>query len=386
MPTSDQMHQDIPTDTRPASVLAGLWGSTDRQLYQQWLELRDAWLAVPKGKSSRPSPATVDAYRRASMLWLNWLTGFSLYPWEVQTTHCRGWVAWLRASGASEATVAQRVAAVSSWYTYVINAKRYIQDAERCLFEDGRGAARENPFLVNNFQRPHVNPFDKAHLLTLDDLNTLFAYLTKRSTSVSGSRNYALILAHATTGARSSEICRLAWGDISRNWDQPGAYVYRWSGKGDKRDTAALPAPVHDAIVAHLKLAGRHDTIQRGDFIFPPLRTEQLRRLANTRRDVDYSRRHLTSSSVQRIFKTALRHAGLDTCHRIHDLRHTLAVLIERNGGDVHYIKNLLHHSSLAVTEIYLRDIKRRMVQDRHTAQILDQIGVNVAGKEGRAQ
>ena len=52
MPASDQMHQDIPTDTRPASVLAGLWGITDRQLYQQWLELRDAWLAVPKGKSS----------------------------------------------------------------------------------------------------------------------------------------------------------------------------------------------------------------------------------------------------------------------------------------------------------------------------------------------
>jgi site-specific recombinase XerD len=367
-----------------ASTLARLWGVSDQAMLVRWMEMRDLWLAAPKGKNGSNSLATRRGYERASALWLQFLTAHAVYPWEARTDHCRAWVAWMQASGASEATVAQRVAAVSSWYTFVINEKRYAPDGgERCLFEDGRGVARENPFRTNNFRRPQVDPFDKAHLLPLDDLNRMFAWLLKRADTLTGSRNYALLLGHAMIGLRASEFCRLTWGDIEPNWEQPGSYVFKWQGKGSKSAPTQLPEPVYHAILAYLKRAGRWlpghpDHIQRSEFIFPPLATAQLKHLRNAREGKDYSQEHITAKNVQRIFQSSLRQAGVADWkqYRIHDLRHTLAVLIQANGGDLHYIQNLLHHSSLSTTEIYLRDIRKRMVKDKHSAQLMQQIGL----------
>lgn len=46
---------------------------------------------------------------------------------------------------------------------------------------------------------------------------------------------------------------------------------------------------------------------------------------------------------------------GLPVC-RFHDLRHTFAMLQLENGTDLQTLKELLRHSKIAVTEIYLHD------------------------------
>lgn len=369
---------------RQPSHLAAVWQVDDRALFVKWMEMRDAWLAAPKGRGSTNSQATLAVYKRATLLWLEYIAGQSLYPWEVTTEQARGWMSWMQAAGLSDATVGQRLAAVSSWYSFVISEKRLYDGMERCLFEDARGVPRDNPFRTNQFKRPVVNPFDKAHLLSIEDLRQLFAYLLGRANTVAGARNYALLLAHATIGVRSSEFCRLTWGDIEPAWQQPGAYIFRWTGKGGKRELTTLPEPVYHAITAYLSKAGRYVagrpdlSLKPGEYIFPPLRTEMLANLAHTRADHDYAAGHISSKNVQRIFKTALRNAGIANWdrYRVHDVRHTLAVMLHANGSDVHYIKELLHHSSLSTTEIYLRHLHERSIRDQHSGQVMQQLGL----------
>jgi len=383
-------HQYLPRNQ--TSHLARHWDISDHDLYLAWIQQRDHWLDAPKGRGATTSTHTRAAYAKATRDWLAFLTQHQLYPWEATTEHARSWMAWLQASGLSDATVALRLAAVSSWYSFVINDKHLANGIERCLFEDARGIPRENPFRANQFKRPAIDPFDKARLLPLEELQKLFRHLLDRSDTLSGARNYALLLGHATTGARSSELCCLTWGAIQPNWDQPGAYTYKWQGKGGKSAPSALPEPVYHAIVAYLKKAGRYLTgqpaggIDGHEYIFPPLSTNGIHNLRHTRPDADYAdddytQRHISSKNVQRIFKTSLKRAGIHDWdqYRIHDLRHTLAVMVHRNGGDIYYIKTLLHHSNIAVTEIYLRDLSRQMTTDKNSAQVVQQLGLPLA-------
>nr|HRJ40850.1 site-specific integrase [Caldilineaceae bacterium] len=251
--------------------LAAIWQvSPDRQeraMLGLWYRLRDQWLHIQE------SDATRRAYATASMMWLDWLADRDVQPWAVTTSHVRAWQDWLTESGNAPATVNARLSAVSSWYQFVINEVHIVDGVERSAFFDANGATRANPFKIGNLKRPKVTQYGKAAPLHAHTVQKLFDHLRAHADTLTGSRNYALILTHLLTASRGSEIVRLTWGDIRPNRNQPGSYVFAWSGKGDKAETSPFPADAYHAIVAHLKIAGRWlpghpDHISDDDYIF----------------------------------------------------------------------------------------------------------------------
>ncbi len=54
--------------------------------------------------------------------------------------------------------------------------------------------------------------------------------------------------------------------------------------------------------------------------------------------------------NMYRAFKIRLQRAGLDTSFRFHDLRHTCATLLLRQGVHVKFVQELLGHSDVALT------------------------------------
>lgn len=351
---------------------------TNQALYQlrlAWSEMRDRWLSA--NRRGRPSsPLTRRVYEAAT----NQFAAFTgLDWWLVTSDHVRAWQEHMESLDLSRATINQRLSAVSSFYSYVLREQRLGTDGvERCLFFDAQGRTRANPFKVGNLERIAVNrkgqsrPLSKAVVvLMLNDINVK---------TLDGARDYALLKCFLLTGWRSTEVLTMTWGDIRPNDDRDGEFIFAWQGKGSKSQDDAFPAPCYHAIVAYLKRAGRwlpgHPAhIQPADHIWQPLRdhgTVNFRNVQHPERSTTDGQpcavegRHICATQANNILRKHLRRALAKTgltreeaaeraqTYHVHSLRHTFAHSMRKAGFDVLKISKLMHHSSIAVTQLYL--------------------------------
>ena len=79
-----------------------------------------------------------------------------------------------------------------------------------------------------------------------------------------------------------------------------------------------------------------------------------------------------SSESVYRVFKQALRNAGIRKDVGVHSLRHSYATHLHENGVDIRYIQELLGHRSTRTTEIYTHVSRRNLVAVRSPIEDID--------------
>ena len=163
---------------------------------QEWSSAFDLWLA------SHPSPNTRRAYRKA---WDLFFAFTSRSPWEISKSDVARWIEYQRAQHLSPETIQQRLAALSSFYTYVTQIYT-------SLTPDGREQPLHffNP--VKAVPRPRTSPYNKARYLNVDQARA-FLHAIPRYT-LQGMRDYALFLTYLATGRRNSEIRTLRYGDF----------------------------------------------------------------------------------------------------------------------------------------------------------------------------
>jgi site-specific recombinase XerD len=339
------------------------------ELRAAWDEQRDKWLAAKHRKSAATYRAYADATNRfRTFTGLDW--------WLITADHVRAWQDAMLDAGLAAATVSQRLAAVSSFYSWVINEQKLGKDGvERSLFFDAHGRTRANPFRANNTERPRPaktgvsRPISRAVIENLlPDINT---------GTLEGARDFALLKTFLLTGWRNDEVLKLRWGDLRPNDERPGEYVAAWTGKGQKSDIAnVFPAACYHSIVAYLKRAGRYlpgtpAHIQPGDYIWQPIRDHGIANFPNTAgTTAPAAERHISPTQANNILRKHLRHAlrktGLTAdeaaqraaTYHIHNLRHTFAHGLKRAKFDVLRISKLMHHSNIAITQRYLDELE----------------------------
>ncbi len=79
-----------------------------------------------------------------------------------------------------------------------------------------------------------------------------------------------------------------------------------------------------------------------------------------------------SSESVYRVFKQALKNAGIKKEVGVHCLRHSYATHLHENGLDIRYIQELLGHKSTRTTEIYTHVSRRNLMAVRSPIEDLD--------------
>jgi site-specific recombinase XerD len=152
--------------------------------------------------------------------------------------------------------------------------------------------------------------------------------------TVTGQRDYTLLLLLARLGLRAGEVVAMTLDDI--DWD---AGQLRVRGKGGREDRLPIPRDIGQAMATYLR-QGRPQCSTRRFFV----------RLRAPRRGF------ASSVAVCTIVRRALQRAGIASPSKgAHLLRHSLATEMLRKGGSLAEIGEILRHRSVDTTNLYAK-------------------------------
>ncbi len=192
----------------------------------------------------------------------------------------------------------------------------------------------QSPLRNLQIRRPQPKPLPPV---PLTDIKALLA--TCRRRTFVGDRDYALILCLLDTGCRASEFLALKVGDIDM---QRGAIYI--TGKGDKRRVVFLGAKSRRELARYLR---HRPQAKASDALWMTRAGKRLNR-----------------DGMTEILRRRSQLAGVPV-HRPHSYRRAFALLAKRGGADILSIQQLLGHSDLRVTRLYV-DAQEEDLHEEH--------------------
>ncbi len=223
----------------------------------------------------------------------------------------RRYVSWLAASGYSPGTIARRIYAISSLCRYLVNY----------------GYAEVNPC------RQVVLPKKARRMpavLTLEEARRVLRVADDHRCPWMGFRNRAIIAVLLFCGLRRQELVNLKLSDV----DLRSRWLKVRRGKGGKGRSIPLAPEAAEAIRDWLEFRPEVDH----EYLLTGL-----------------GGRRLGKNGLVSAFRRVAKCAGVDRRGvSLHTLRHTFASLLLQEGADLVSIQELLGHSDLSTTAIYL--------------------------------
>lgn len=278
-----------------------------------------SFLALEK----RYSPETVRAYRNDLNQFAEYLTRLKISIEKVTPLILRRYLAYLHLKGMTqgrygESTMARKVASLRAFLNYL--AEREVLPSSYEVFL---------PFPKLKRKLPEV--------LSSAELEDLISLIKPDKPAIF--RDKALVEILLGTGLRVSELVSLNLDSINFN-----RHELKVKGKGGKERVVPLNYEAEEALKAYLS-KGR-------PFIYREP-TEAL--FLNSRGG------QLTAAGIRKILK---RYAGkLYGKSRLHPhlFRHTLASGLVEGGADLRVVQEVLGHSSLSTTQVYLKLETKRL-------------------------
>lgn len=270
--------------------------------------LRHLW--VERGLSQN----TVRAYAIDLRAYLDWARRTGCDPAEPGYRRFRRFLVDMERGGLSKKTMARRLAAVRTWFSF-LNQREYV--------DQNPAAASVTPKAGKNLPRR----------IPSGDADKLIAACEHTREPVD-LRDAAFIQLLHATGARISELAGLEVLDI----DQRQKTV-RLFGKGSKERIVPVYQEALDTVAVYCE-QGRPSLLQPGR---PATQALFLSVYGNP----------MSADSLRRVFKQRAAQAGLDSSLHPHDLRHGFATELLEGGADLRSVQEMLGHASLSTTQIY---------------------------------
>lgn len=293
---------------------------------------------LPNEKGS--SPQTIDSYRNAFILYLEYMESVCEIKPEKLTIgdftreSVLGFLKWLEESRGNSATTRNyRLAAMKGFIHYL----KY-----------------EFPDYMTEYQRILGIPLKKTEQKEISYMKTEGVELLVRQInmhSTNGLRDYVMLLILYTTGVRVSELINIKVKDISLT--EP--YTLKVHGKGNK----GRYVPLMKSAVPHIQKylsAMKYDSEARyEEYLFKNHMNQQF-----TRQGINYVLKKYGSKAREK--NKELIPEDLTA----HKMRHTTAMELITSGVDLMYIRDILGHSSVTTTEIYAKTdakLKRKAIE-----------------------
>jgi integrase/recombinase XerD len=277
-----------------------------REKIQQFLD----YITVEKGYSQN----TLAAYR-------NDLSQFSEYlrdrvtGWDKVTRETIvDYIMVMKADHEyASSTVARKVAAIKSFFHYLVN---------RGELEDDPTATLDSPKVRKRLPKA-ISSADMEQLLSEPG----------RKQTPKALRDKALLEVLYATGLRVTELVSLNVNDV--NLASATARIVR------PRDQRERLVPIHHRAIEPLR-----NYLERG-------RVQLLRDPEETALFLNHRGRRLTRQGLWLIVKHYVREVGIVEAVTPHTLRHTFAAHLLDSRADLEYVQELLGHANISTTQVY---------------------------------
>ncbi|HOX39320.1 MAG TPA: tyrosine recombinase [Candidatus Brocadiia bacterium] len=257
------------------------------------------------------SEHTLRAYRADLEQFITYLKERGVGAAEANHLQLRGYMSRIQQSEYSRATLTRKLAAVRSFYRYMLKIG---------LIDKAPVLAMRKPRREQKLPR----------VLSQEEIGRLLD--APNTATVDGARDKAILETLYSTGARVSELVGMDDTDLDLFNE-----VARIRGKRKKERLAPLGSFCLQAL-------SRYAQVRDGS-----IRNRQTGPLFVNLTDGG----RLTARSVNRIVQKHLALAGLPPDFSPHSLRHSFATHMLENGADLRSVQELLGHEQLATTQIY---------------------------------
>lgn len=163
------------------------------------------------------------------------------------------------------------------------------------------------------------------------------------TTTAKGKRDFAIVALLLTTGLRTIEIVRADVADLRTVGDSTVLFI-QGKGRDEKSEYVKVAPQVEKALREYLKT---RDGLNDDEPLFTSTSNEN-------------KGGRLTTRTISKIAKTSLVNAGLNSDRlTAHSFRHTAGTLALMNGAELTQVQQLLRHTNINTTMIYLHSIDR---------------------------
>ena len=260
-------------------------------------------------------------YTRSLKQFIGWLADTGRNTLQLQREDILAYKEYLQSSK-SAYTVTLYLTSVRKLYQYLESQKVY-PDITRGI----KGSKKPRGF--------------RKDTLSQNQLREVLDSMELKSLEVQ--RDYAMFNLMARTGLRAIEISRALVGDIRQETGQPVLWI-QGKGRDSKDDFVILTPEALEPIKSYLKARGR---VKKDEPLFCSH--------SDRNRGED-----LTTRSVSRIIKQALRDVGLDDSRlTAHSLRHTAISLSILGGASLQQAQAMARHTDSKTTLVYFHNLER---------------------------
>ncbi|TXK83519.1 site-specific tyrosine recombinase XerD [Paenibacillus sp. N3.4] len=274
-------------------------------------------LSIERGLSRN----TLESYERDLQQYAAYLEQQGITTWvESSKTHITGYLAQLRLLGRASATQSRNLVSIRALYQYLLR-ERIIQ-ADPTLYV-------ESPKLEKKLPK----------VLTVQDVEKLLE--APQTELVSGGRDKAMLELLYATGIRVSELISLNVSDVNL---QMG--FIRCIGKADKERNIPISSIATRCLTTYIQT----------------YRFKLLKKTADEEAlFIGHLGTRMTRQGFWKILKRYAQVINIQSDITPHALRHSFAAHLIENGADLRSVQEMLGHSDISTTQMYVQVTKHKM-------------------------
>ncbi len=260
----------------------------------------------------KSSKNTIASYKRDLIKLYRYLSDSGYEDWgSVSNTNLNSYVLMIEKQGMSSATVSRNIASIKSFYLYLLK----------------QGVINEDP--SDTLKPPKIEKKAPV-ILSVEEVNLLLEQPS--GDSPKDIRDKAMLELLYATGIRVSELINLQLSDVNLSMN------YIQCHEGGKDRVIPFTNETREALQSYLESAREALCKEEQGYLFTNCQGDPM-----------------TRQGFWKLIKYYSSKAGIKKDITPHTIRHSFAVHLVNNGADLKSVQEMLGHSDISTTQIYLK-------------------------------